>query len=413
MPKTRKVVQPKYVEKFQCIGPACEDSCCIGWRVDIDKNTYQTYRNCSDKQLRPQMNEKVTRNRSDAKIKNYAKINLNEDGSCPFIDVDKLCAIQRKLGEGMLSVTCTTYPRTTNLVGGVLEKSLTVSCPEAARVALLNVDAMHFDLIEEDVSVRNSTHLTLDSDDIKLAHRPQRYVKELRIFAISLLQDRSYLVWQRMIILGMFCNNINEHVTACKVSDIPVLIGTYQNRLDNDIFRGVFDSIPPQITVQMELMKELTDERIFGGIRSKRFIECYSEFLQGIDYTAQTPKEDIGVRYLEAYDKYYKPFMDGNEHIMENYLVNYVFMKLFPIHAEKHVFDNYVMLVVHYAMIKMLLIGMAGYHKEKFGTEHVIKLIQSFSKVIEHANIYVKEAFKLLKEGNMNTLAYMTILIKN
>ena len=44
-----------------------------------------------------------------------------------------------------------------------------------------------------------------------------------------------------------------------------VLIETYQNRLDQDIFRSELDSIPNQLTIQMELMKELADERIFNG----------------------------------------------------------------------------------------------------------------------------------------------------
>ena len=54
MAKTRTILQPQYVAKFQCIGPACEDSCCIGWRVQIDKDTYQNYRKCSDDELRSQ-----------------------------------------------------------------------------------------------------------------------------------------------------------------------------------------------------------------------------------------------------------------------------------------------------------------------------------------------------------------------
>src|ERR1035438_6632799 len=36
MPKVT-LVRPEYAEKFHCIGPACEDSCCVGWRVEIDE----------------------------------------------------------------------------------------------------------------------------------------------------------------------------------------------------------------------------------------------------------------------------------------------------------------------------------------------------------------------------------------
>ena len=105
--KHRQLLQPQYVSQFHCIGPACEDSCCIGWRVQIDKATYQRYRECPDKDLRMQMDEKVKRHRTNPTDANYAKIKLNPDGNCPFIDENQLCAIQRKLGEEYLSITCT------------------------------------------------------------------------------------------------------------------------------------------------------------------------------------------------------------------------------------------------------------------------------------------------------------------
>ena len=175
--KTRKLLQPQYVSQFHCIGPACEDSCCIGWRVQIDKDTYKRYRECSDKELRERMDEKVTRHRTNPSDSNYAKIKLNPNSHCPFIDEDKLCAIQRKLGEEYLSVTCTNYPRTANTINGVTEKSLTMSCPEAARKALLNPSLMTFDEAEESVTVRNSEGKQIDTANSKIAHKPERYFR--------------------------------------------------------------------------------------------------------------------------------------------------------------------------------------------------------------------------------------------
>ena len=116
----------------------------------------------------------------------------------------------------------------------------------------------------------------------------------------------------------------------------------------------------------MELMKEVADQRIFTGVNSQRFLQCFAEFLNGIAYTAESQKEENGQRYTAAATDYYQPFMAEHAYIMENYLVNYAFKNLFPLSGEKHIFDNYVMLIVHYAMIKLLLIGMAGFHKENF-----------------------------------------------
>lgn len=410
---TRKLLQPQYVGKFRCTGPACEDSCCIGWRVQIDKSTFQNYRECPDADLRAQMDEKVTRIRSNASPANYAKVKMNAGGACPFLNPDKLCAIQRKLGETYLSVTCTTYPRTANIVNGTTEKSLTMSCPVAARLALLNPSPMEFDQLTEETGIRNTQGRILDTGDMKVAHKPERYFWELRIFIIALLQNRSYALWQRLVILGLFCRSLTQLVSQAKLHDIPQLMGTYLHHLDQGMFKEELDNIPHELTIQMELMKEVADERIFSGVNSPRFMECFGEFLHGISYTSKAKKEEIGEHYAKACATYYQPFMDQHEYILENYLVNYVFKNMFPFSREKHIFDNYVMLIIHYSMIKMLLIGMAGLHKNNFSTDHVIKLIQSFAKVIEHNNVYLKKVFKLFAANKFNTMAYMAILIKN
>jgi hypothetical protein len=46
--------------------------------------------------------------------------------------------IQSKLGEGYLANACAAFPRSVNLVGGILERSLDLSCSESARLAALS-----------------------------------------------------------------------------------------------------------------------------------------------------------------------------------------------------------------------------------------------------------------------------------
>ena len=411
--KARKMRQPWYVGQFRCIGPDCEDSCCIGWQVQIDKDTYRRYRECPDSLLRARLAEKVTRKRGNAGNANYAKIKLNADTSCPFIDAERWCSLQRKLGEEYLSVTCTAYPRLVNVVDGIGERSLTLSCPEAARLALLDPEPMAFGESDDDGRTRYNVEQVIDTGDIRLAHSPQRFFPELRLFIVSLLQNRSYELWQRLVVLGLFCRSVAKLAGEARTQDIPQLIGTYRSQLAQSAFRNDLDQIPDQTTLQMELMKEVAEERVFAGVSSQRFMECFAEFLQGIQYTADAAKEDIGRRYAQAFSDYYAPFVRQNGHILENYLVNYVFKNLFPFSGNKNVFDNYVMLVVHYAMINMLLIGMAGFHRENFNAGHALKLIQSFAKTVEHNKSYLKNVLSLLETNQFNTMPYMAILLKN
>ena len=408
------ILQPQYVSNFNCIGSECEDTCCCGWQVYIDKSTYKKYREYPDKKLRSQLDKIVTRTRNNIASDNgYAKINPKADGNCPLLDEDKLCSIQRNLGEENLSSTCRTYPRISNNVDGKIEKSLTMSCPEAIRKALFHPNIMEFDEIKEDASTHNLIHSVMNTVEDKLAKHPERSFWQLRIFTITVLQNRNYSLWQRLIILGMFYKKINQFVIDDQLNEITKSINQYMDMIEQGLFKEQLDAIPTNHVIQMKLIKHLVTPKTSKGIKSQRFLDCYNEFLQGIGCASEADVEDSFVLYNQSYNQFYQPYMGKNEHIMENYLVNHVFKNLFPFAGEKQIFDNYVMMIVHYAMIKMLLIGMAGFHKEKFGDEQVVKLIQSFGKVIEHDEVYLKKILMFFHDNKLTSMPYMSVLIKN
>lgn len=406
----RKILQPQYVSSFNCIGTDCEVNCCFGWIIAIDKKTYQKYRTLKDEELIGNIKRFVTRNRRNPTDNHYATIHLGNNGECGFLDEKRLCLFHKKHGEDALSIVCSQYPRYYNFVNGVYEKSLTISCIEATRIILLNPQPMEFIETEEDQSVR---YMLTASIDTRNSEKVDQYFWDLRIFTITVLQNRDYSLWQRLIVLGLFYEQISKLIDEGKAKNIPEHINVFTRRIQRGDYKEVLSALPNQITVQMELMKELIECRFKEGSNEQRFIRCFAEFLHGIQYTADSSKEAISERYATVCEQYYKPFMDQHEYILENYVVNYVFKNLFPFNGEMHIFDNYVMLVVHYSLVKMLLIGMAGFHQENFDIEHVVKLIQSFSKVIEHNNVYLKNVFELLKSNEFNTMPYMAILIKN
>ncbi len=39
-----KIVTPHYYKEFKCIAGACTDTCCAGWDVDVDDESYRYYK---------------------------------------------------------------------------------------------------------------------------------------------------------------------------------------------------------------------------------------------------------------------------------------------------------------------------------------------------------------------------------
>lgn len=413
--KMLRVLQPQYVNKFACCGSSCENSCCSYWHIVVDKETYQSYRNSSDVQLKEKMKENVTRIRTNANKFNYAKIKLDANQNCPFLDENMLCEIQRKLGEHYLSFVCRTFPRNINIVDGIVEYSLSLACPEAARIALLNSHKMEFDLTEvkEEKRLLNISGFMLDTKELKYAHKPQAYFWELRTFIITLVQNRSYPLWKRLIILGLFCDRVTQLEREGKISEIPHTIQVYQNRIDTNSYDEYLDDIADISLIQVEIVNSLINPETFEGGYNPYFQECFSEYVRGFIMDDDMTEEKIFQNYSENYRSYYQPTMAENEYILENYLVNYIFQKAFPVKEDQTIMDNYVSLIVNFAMVKTLLIGMSGFHREKFSSEHIIKTIHVFGRVVEHNAAFLQMTLQFIKDNEWDKIPYMAALIKN
>lgn len=407
------VLVPKYMDQFQCIGSACEDTCCAGWTVTIDKATYKKYKKVKEPVLATKLDQALARNRSNPTDANYALMSMSECKRCPMLSQESLCEIQLKLGEEYLSTTCSSYPRITNVVNGNYEMSANMSCPEVARLALLNSDPMEFFEIKLAQPDKYSRLNQLNPERQK-PNDIQFYFWDLRIFSIELLQNRSYSLTDRVLILGLFYHNVQDYISNDSIPEVPKLIENYRKLVRAGSLQEYLNQIPVEATAQIRLLKELIDVRIHAGGANERYLDSFQAFLDGISYDEADGIESIAARYQDAHDAYYKPFMSTHSYILENYLVNYIYKNTFPFYGNNiGVFDNYVYLALHYSLIKMHLIGIAGYYKENLTVHHVITLIQSLAKTIEHSNRYLQFTFDYLKKREFNSIAGMAIFLKN
>lgn len=119
---------PDFYEDFHCIADKCKDSCCIGWELDIDEDTFEYYKSIEGPfgdRLRSHMKE------GDESECNTFVLNGRR---CPFLNDRNLCDIYTELGEEALCDVCTEYPRFTVEYADTVEKSLALSCEEVGRL---------------------------------------------------------------------------------------------------------------------------------------------------------------------------------------------------------------------------------------------------------------------------------------
>lgn len=124
-----KKFEPDYYKEFSCIADKCSHSCCIGWEIDIDKETLEKYQKISG-----EFGEKLRKNIENDGTCAHFKLGDNE--RCPFLNENNLCDIILELGEEAISQICSDHPRFYNEFSGRLESGIGLCCEEAARIIL-------------------------------------------------------------------------------------------------------------------------------------------------------------------------------------------------------------------------------------------------------------------------------------
>ncbi len=115
----------------------------------------------------------------------------------------------------------------------------------------------------------------------------------------------------------------------------------------------------------------------------------------------------------ENKSQYCAPFLEKHPHILENYLINYVFRTRFPygLDTRSNTSDpltEFLMMCVVYSLTKELMVGISGQHRENFCAQHVVKIVQSVAKSVEQC-----PKFRLADYASLASTDGIALLLKS
>jgi len=420
-----------YTEGFRCIGRECEDTCCRGWSVPIDRAAYERYQGLPASPLRTLIVANVARNRTESASDSsqtvsgngtaFAQMCLNGDNQCPLLTSDRLCRIHAELGEGMLGSACATYPRIVHEFGDVEEVALALSCPEAARLVLLNPMLLESELLTAEPAVprgepdrreeggRNPDGPALPGD-----------FQRIRASVLGLVQMSSYPLWQRLFLIGLLCRRLDAIERGELKKSVPEFLGDFEAAVGAGSLRPAMETLPVDRTAQLDVVLRLAGMLLRRSNVSPRFAECAQAFAAGIGNGPGATLESLTKQYTRAHDLWYEPFFRHHPHMLENYLVNTILRCRFPFGSEAagagagpRRTQEFATLVAQFALLRGLLIGVAGFHGATFSTAHVVSTVQSAAKHFEHHPEFLKLSHELLLESRMDGARGMAILMRN
>jgi lysine-N-methylase len=419
-------ISPNYAEKFECIGSACEDTCCQGWNVPIDRGTYENYAQLPAGPLRTLIDETLFRCEEGSGHAEFARIRMTSSNRCPLLTETRLCRIQQELGKDFLSHTCATYPRIIHSIGEVRETALALSCPEAARLVLLNPALLETAQSFVGPVVPNSEWESGDDTrDIR------SHFWTIRKTVLALIRNRTYPLWQRIFLLGVLCRRLDELAQGKLQQRVMALLADFDATVAAGSLRPTMTALPVDVETQLDVVLRLAGIMLHRSNVTPRFAACVQSFAAGIGNDQNATLAGAAARYAEAQKRYYAPFFHANPHILENYLTNIVIRRQFPFgrdgmrkDAQSAPLDTgmhlhqpsmsreLIQLVAQFTLMKGLLIGVAGAHRQNFSGEHVVHTVQAASKHFEHHPEFLDRIHALLVESRMDGMHGLAILVR-
>ena len=390
---------PLYAQRFSCIGPECEDTCCAGWNVSIDKKTFNAYRQSKNPHLADRLENQVKRTRSQASDRNYARVELSPTtAACPMIE-DHLCSIQKELGEDKLSHTCFNYPRTTHAAAGYYQQSLTLSCPEAARLALLAEDAFEFSQAE--LSVREES---LEPLKPKFGLSIDK-TNEIRFFCIQLIRSEGLELWQKIALLGLFCETLTAAIKTGGQSRIPQIIESTREIIRTGECKTLFNEMQPHYETQA-----LTLAKIWLAKNKKRWMSTsesavYQAVTRGLGIHSETGEYEDST-LIERYKQGLKRLPEALEktpYFLENYVVNEMWRECFPF-DDQTPYEHYLRLVIRFGLVRFMLAAQCSEENALPSLDFMTQSVQVVCRRYQHDSQFTINVNNCFNNAGWNEL---------
>lgn len=211
---------PDYYKKFSCIADKCPDTCCGKWQIVIDDDSLERYQEY-DGDYRPELHRKV--NWKEGVFRH------SRSGKCAFLWDDMLCDLYIHMGKESLCTTCREYPRHTEEFENVREVSLSLSCPEVARILMNITDKVTFVTEEDDEDE------VFDDFDYFLYSN----LEDIREAILNVIQDRSVDIRSRIERVIQIGASAQRHYdegdlvmwNECEERDKPEIHGEHEEHI--------------------------------------------------------------------------------------------------------------------------------------------------------------------------------------
>lgn len=360
---------PDYYKKFKCIGGECEDNCCAaGWQITIDDESLEKYET-----MEGEIGVRL-RNSIDWENGMFEQF----EHKCALLNENGLCDVYCDAGEDKMCILCQRYPRHYEEFENVREISLSVSCPEAAKIVLGN---------------RGKVGFYTETDE-----EEEEY------------EDFDYLMYTKLLdIREILLDVLHERKgsVAHRISKLLDIVHGIQGLIDKDEIFGIDEQEQRALTEQinyrrytdkMELRQEYMAEMMQNLHRLEVLRPTWTDFIREVQSILYVylDAEEYG-KLCEEFDSFYGERMQEYEQLMSYFIYTYFCGAVYDYEVESKLrFGIAAVLIIHE-------MDMAMWYKNKDLTfEEQVGLVHNYSMEIEHSDLNLDDMERMV----MNNKAF-------
>lgn len=366
---------PDYYDQFKCTADKCKDTCCAGWQIVIDDESLEKY-----KKLKSDYIWKVMA------CVDWETGTFRQDNEkrCAFLNEQNLCELYKNAGADSLCKTCRDYPRHIEEFEGVREVSLSISCPEVARILMERLDPVEY--ITKDVLNEEETEDFGDFDPFLFS-----ILEDARKEMIMIIQNRELPIKNRaMLVLGM-AHDMQGRINRSEMFDCPSVIEKYKtekakNYVENHLAQK------DRVTEE-KLTREMFDKLYKLEVLRDDWSDILHKTQDMLFFTMQENYADLRKIFVEW--KKENPNIDIH---LEQIFVYFLFTYFPGAVYDGKIFAKTQMAVYCTWMVELLWMARWLMNGKQLNLEEMTELLYRFSREVEHSDENLIKLDKMLEK---------------
>jgi len=307
----------EFYEKFSCIADRCSFTCCEGWEIGVDTDTYNKWK--SKKEQSYDFSKNVRKQKHGKETDYYIKMDTNM--CCPNLDKEGLCNIVIKCGDDYLSKTCKTFPRQENSFGKLKEYSLSCACPEV--VDIIN-------------SINVKIKFVQDGNENLLDNIPLEF--QIREIMIAIVQDSRFSLRNRILLVFHMLLSLKKELIITNE-----IISKYKNEKYLLSLVSIWSGIEINNNDSYQEKKEL----FIDIVQNYKKVKNFHNYLNDISELA----EDLDTKNIHKQWNDFKLIFEQYEMLMENCIVSKIFANCISEDIDEMIM-SFQLLITEYVMVE-------------------------------------------------------------